>query len=710
MLERHGRLVREGDHERLLLRREMVHVGAEHGQRADRLVAHDERRGQHGAERARLRHLRVADARIVLQVGALLRPALLHGHARDALADPEPDPAHDLRVEVEARRRRELARGRVEREETAGLDTEHLARLLEDETDRLADVQALVDGVPRFEERLALAAAALALLEETRVLDRDARLVREALEERLVPAAEEADPRREGRDDADQLAAHSHRHGEHGADAFLLVDLALRRARVGADVVHAQRHPRHRGAPDDPLAQRHGEPAPRGRPEAVGGHVHHVGALRVEETDAAAGAADEVRHGAADGLEERAQVEPRGDELAGPVERGQRLGALRGLRVQARVLDGGGERPRHLAQRFEVRVGERAGRAMPDVERADDHALRDERRQHGRAEPATRQKLAACRGHGGIVEVVHAARRLLLEHPLGERALEWNPDRPGLRSPGLGRHGHQLELAALGVHQRDREHIEAHQPSERPRHGFVDLLERVRVRVQLGDLVDHDQPERAPVEAPDLLERQPELERERGRDRAGSERPPQEHERAQRMRRRTKRRPQQERPARPLPPRRRLAQRLDAHLPRRRGVALAKPAGQRRTGTRAGEEVQRRARPAGIGQAARGGARQLDEALDSAPDADLGRGGAAETGQEIRKEAADLHRDPILPRRGPEHATGKIAGMLAASHDRAAVDDHVLDARGVAVRIFIRGEIRRRDRPRKRPRPPWRRA
>ena len=118
-LERRRRLVGEGGGERLLLRREAVHVAPEHGEGADGLIAHDEGRGEHRAHRALGVQLRIRGARVMREVGALDGPPLLDGEPRDALADPDPDAGHARGVEVEARHRGQLPGHRVERHEPA---------------------------------------------------------------------------------------------------------------------------------------------------------------------------------------------------------------------------------------------------------------------------------------------------------------------------------------------------------------------------------------------------------------------------------------------------------------------------------------------------------------------------------------------------------------------------------------------------------------
>ena len=233
VLQRDRRLARQRRGELLLLRGEVVDVRAQHGEGADRAVADEQRRGQHGAEPAPRGDLRIPDAgRVVLDVLALQRAALLHGEAGHALAHPDADPPARLGLEVEAGRRRQLAGRGIQREHAARLHAEHLARLLEDHPDGLAGVEALAHRPPRLEQRLGLPRPALALLEQPRVLDRDPGLVGEGLEQRLVAAlkkpgrAEKAERRRSIR--RRRGAAPQQR-----ADALLLVHVAERRARIG---------------------------------------------------------------------------------------------------------------------------------------------------------------------------------------------------------------------------------------------------------------------------------------------------------------------------------------------------------------------------------------------------------------------------------------------------------------------------------------------
>src|SRR6185295_18164524 len=135
----------------------------------------------------------------------------------------------------------QLAGRRVQREQAARLHLEDLARLVQDQADRLAHVEALVDRVARAQQGLGLPGAALGLLEEARVLDRDAGLIREALEHRLLAVPERARLGRERGDDADDLAADPERHAQQRADALLLVQVPPRRARIHAEVLGAHR-------------------------------------------------------------------------------------------------------------------------------------------------------------------------------------------------------------------------------------------------------------------------------------------------------------------------------------------------------------------------------------------------------------------------------------------------------------------------------------
>src|SRR5262252_4140643 len=198
----------------------MVDVTSKHGERADRLIADEKGRGQHGTQATARGKLPVLDPRVVIEIRALDGAPELHGRARDALPDFDPD-STPHRLQVETRRGLQLTRGRVEREQTTGLDTEHLTRLIQDQLDGLADIQALVDRVASLEQRLRLARAPLALLEQPGVLDGDARLVREALEQRLMARREEAGDRRKRRDHTDDFAGDTKRNAQHRADAFL---------------------------------------------------------------------------------------------------------------------------------------------------------------------------------------------------------------------------------------------------------------------------------------------------------------------------------------------------------------------------------------------------------------------------------------------------------------------------------------------------------
>jgi hypothetical protein len=264
--------------------------------------------------------------------------------AGDALSDPQADLRHHLRRQVEARRRDEIARRGVERHEAARLHTEDDPRLVQDDLDRPVDVEAGGDGASRLDERARLPRPALALREELGVVDGDPRLIREGLEQVLVMGRERGGPRRERREDADEAAPDLEGHAEHRADALELVDVAPGGAGIDADVVDADGHAALGTAPDQPLAERHREDAPRVGLEAVSGGVHEVAAFVVEQPDAAARAADECRHRAADRLEHGGQLESRGDEPARPVESRQLLGAAPALVQQPPLLDRGSQR------------------------------------------------------------------------------------------------------------------------------------------------------------------------------------------------------------------------------------------------------------------------------------------------------------------------------------------------------------------------------
>jgi hypothetical protein len=154
-------------------------------------------------------------------------------------------------------------------------------------------------------------------------VQRDGGLLAEALEHALVMRRERRRARRERGDDAEQEIAAHHRHAEHRADTFALVDVAPGRARIVADVVDQDRLTHLGAAPDDALAHRQLERAPLIGLEAVGGRLHQASPVGVEQRDAASRGTDERAHRPADALEDRREVEPRGDETARRVERAQ---------------------------------------------------------------------------------------------------------------------------------------------------------------------------------------------------------------------------------------------------------------------------------------------------------------------------------------------------------------------------------------------------
>ena len=312
------------------------------------------------------------------------RPALLHREAGHALAHPDADPA-----------RRLAGRGRgsppgtsspvlgVEGEHAARLHAEHLARLLEDHADGLADLEALAHRPPRLEQRLGLP-------RPRRWLSSNSRAFWMAMPAWSAKAsssvwsrgAEEARRAGERGEHADGVAARRAA-ARTSSERMPSSSSTSREAERGssADVVHADRRALAAARADD-APRRPASPARdhvRG-PEAVGGDVLDRGAVGVEQPDAAAGAADEAGDGAADRVQHRAHVEPRGDELRGLVERGQGSRARPTVSAcRRRVLDRGGERPRHLGERLDVAVGERARRAMGHVQRADRLAAGDQR-------------------------------------------------------------------------------------------------------------------------------------------------------------------------------------------------------------------------------------------------------------------------------------------------------------------------------------------
>ena len=260
------------------------------------------------------------------------------------------------------------------------------------------------------------------------------------------------------------------------ADALALVE--SRRGDRGRRGRRADGSPLAAACPMRPSPTGISSVAPGIRPDAVGGHVHDRGALGIEEPDAAPRAADEAGHRAADRLQQRPQVEPRADELAGAVERGQLLGALGDLRVEPRALDGGGERPRHLRQDSTSpsvkawgwrcptasvpstspweRSGSQDGGATPDVERISAGS---------RAEPRDRRRRRPARPRGAWPPSGEGAtqRDAALARAVGHRA----PDTSNTRS-----------CAALAVDQRERRSRRRDQAADRLRRRPKDLVQR----------------------------------------------------------------------------------------------------------------------------------------------------------------------------------------------------------------------------------------
>ena len=94
-----------------------------------------------------------------------------------------------------------------------------------------------------------------------------------------------------------------------------------------------------------------------------------------------------------------------------------------------------------------------------------------------------------------------------------------HPEVEDLRQRGARGHVEHPELAALAIEQGHPERVEADQPADRLRDLLVDALERERRRGEGGHLVDDLEPDRALVQAPDVLEGVAELAREARRQR-----------------------------------------------------------------------------------------------------------------------------------------------------------------------------------------------
>src|SRR5439155_21886356 len=183
------------------------------------------------------------------------------------------------------------------------------------------DVEARAHRAAGAEQGAGLARAAHAVLEELRVVDRDRRLLAEALEHALMVRRERRGPRRKRRDHAEEALAPRHRHAEHGADTLALVDVTSRRPRVAADVVDEDRLPCVSASADDPLTHRQLERAPLVALETVRRRLHEGLAVAADERDTAARGPDERRDRAADAVEHGGKSEPRGDEAARGIER-----------------------------------------------------------------------------------------------------------------------------------------------------------------------------------------------------------------------------------------------------------------------------------------------------------------------------------------------------------------------------------------------------
>ena len=298
---------------------------------SDRPLADQERYREHRAEAACPREVRILVAGVCPEVGALHRPPLLYRAPRHPLAEAQPDRRDQLLWNVEARDHDQLVGRRIERRHAARVDSQDSPGLLQDHPDRSADVEAGGDGTAGLEERAGLAGAAHALVEEPRAVDGDARLFGEGLEHALVVCREAARPRRECGDDPDDCADDLEGHAQHRPDAFALVDLAPRRARIGPHVGDPDRDALRGHPADDPLADRDRQRPPLLALESVGGRLDDLRPLAVEEADPAPAGADQRRHREADPVEDRRHVEARRDELARRVERRELVGPASAL-------------------------------------------------------------------------------------------------------------------------------------------------------------------------------------------------------------------------------------------------------------------------------------------------------------------------------------------------------------------------------------------
>ena len=206
MLERDRRLVRERHQQLLLVRRKVVHVSAEDTDRTDHPLAAAQRDREHRAKPALALELGKPHPRVRPGVAALHRPSRLHGEPGDPLAVVEPDRRCHLRRDVEARHQDQVVRERIDGRDAAGVDAEDGARLLQDDADRAADIEARGHGAARFQKRLRLARPAPALVGEAPALDRRGQRARDLRDRLEVGVVERGGARRRERDRAEHGA------------------------------------------------------------------------------------------------------------------------------------------------------------------------------------------------------------------------------------------------------------------------------------------------------------------------------------------------------------------------------------------------------------------------------------------------------------------------------------------------------------------------
>src|SRR5437773_387973 len=194
------------------------------------------------------------------------------------------------------------------------------------------------------------------------------------------------------------------------------------------------------------------------------------------------------------------------------------------FREEPSQLDRRRERPAELADDLDVLVVEGSRASRGQRHGAEDATSRQEWHQRHGAVAALRKDPPAHLGDPSLANVVHPEWRAA-RHELGEQG-------PGEGHPIVPRHaqGHgarddvdDLELVALDVDERHGDRVEGHELRHRLGEGVQHVVERVGRDEESRELVQHCRAERAPVEAPDAVERLAEGPRDVDRQNAACE-------------------------------------------------------------------------------------------------------------------------------------------------------------------------------------------